>query len=87
MLKSKLNCFSLILSTLTYLPLLIFAVNAFVFISATCSSPLYVIQIKDPTIGTNSGSPRSEFNDTPVCCSDFLITKPNMITTCLEDGE
>ena len=40
----------------------------FVFISVTCSSPLYVLQIKDPSVRTENGVPRSELN------SGFLIT-------------
>ena len=75
-----------VLSTLDYSPLLVFTVNMFVFISATCSNPLYVLQIKNSPVGSVNWSSRSEWNMTSVCYSGFLITKPNM-TTCLENGE
>ena len=77
-----------VLSTRDYSPLFVFTINMFIFTSATCSSPLYVLQIKDPQSVSivSDGSLRSELNKTPVCCSGFLITKPNT-TTCLENGE
>ena len=42
----------------------IFIVNMFIFISATCTSPLHVLQIEDPSIRTDNDLPRSELNDT-----------------------
>ena len=73
------------LSTLDLDYRLVFTVNMFVFISATCSNPLYAFQIKDPSVSAVNGSLRSELNKTPVCCSGFLITKPNT-TICVEMG-
>ena len=78
-----------VLSTRDYSPSLVFTINMFVSISAICSNwPLYVLQIKDPqSVSTVSdGSLRSELNKTSVCCSGFLITKPNT-ATCLENGK
>ena len=59
--------------------------NTFVSISATCSNPLYVLQIND-SIRTIKESPNSNLIDTHVCCSGLLITIVNT-TTCLENGE
>ena len=58
----------------------------FVFISAKCRNPLYVLQISD-SVRIIKESPRQVFNDTDTCCSSgFLITRTNT-TTCLENGE
>ena len=58
----------------------------FVFLLATCSNPLYVLQIND-SIATVKESPKSEFDETTdVCCSGFLIARTNT-TTCLDNGE
>ena len=58
----------------------------FVIIIVTCSSPHYVLHIKDASDNTNM-SPRSLYDTVPVCCSGFLITKPNMTIQCLKNGE
>ena len=55
----------------------------FAIIIATCNSPHYVLHIKDAT----NMSPRSLYDTVPVCCSGFLITKPNMTVQCLKNGE
>ena len=55
------------------------------FLPATCSNPLYVLEIND-SIATVKESPKLEFDATNVCCSGFLITRTNT-TTCLENGE
>ena len=54
-------------------------------IPATCSNPLYVLQINH-SIATMKESPKSEFDETDVCCFGFLIATTNT-TTCLENGE
>ena len=57
----------------------------FVFISATCSNPLYVLWINH-SLATVKESPKSQLDVTGMCCSGFLITRVNT-TTCLENGE
>ena len=53
----------------------VFTVNMFVFISAKCSNPLYVLQISD-SVRVVKESPRQEFDDTDTCCSSqFLIIR------------
>ena len=61
----------------------------FIFISATCTSPLHVLQIEDPSIRTDNGLPRSELNDTLACVLLWISNyyKPNTTTTCPENGE
>ena len=57
----------------------------FVFPSATCNNPLYILQIND-SLATAKESPILEFDMTGVCCSGFLIARANT-TICLENGE
>ena len=57
----------------------------FVFLSATCSNPLYVLQINH-SLATVKESPKPEFGMMPICCPGFLINGIDTIT-CLENGE
>ena len=54
------------------------------FVPATCSSPLYVLQLNDSVRTVDIRDP--EFNATCMCCSGLLITKGD-VTTCVENGE
>ena len=54
------------------------------FLSATCSSPSYVLQLSN-SVRVIRESPQQEF-DSDRCCSGFLITGTNA-TIGLENGE
>ena len=58
-----------------------------VFISVTCSNPLYVLQIKDPSVSADNGS-LTEIRIEQYSCVLFWISnyKPNTVTY-LENGE
>ena len=51
---------------------------------ATCSSPLYVLQLSRSVRTVNIRD--SEFDATRMCCSGLLITIADT-TTCVENGE
>ena len=55
------------------------------FLSATCISPPYVLQLHN-SVKVTKETTQQEFTDTDRCCSGLLITSANT-TTCLENGE